>query len=92
MNGSKVKLEADRLWHLLETEFLVCKCEWKKRKIMEALDALEIYEDVEDFLEQTGWGRDNPELQSEEYLINNRICRWIDGRFVYFSRLVWESE
>lgn len=92
MNGSKAKLEADRLWHLLETEFLVCESEREKRKITEALDALEIYEDVEDFLEQTGWGRDNPELQSEEYLINNRICRWIDGKFVYFSRLVWESE
>lgn len=47
---------------------------------------------MEEFLAQTHWQRDNPELADENYLTDNRICRWVYGRFVYFSCLLWESE
>lgn len=42
-------------------------------------------------MDKTGWRRDNPECSSEEYLTGNRICRWVDGTLIYFSRLIWEE-
>ena len=27
----------------------------------------------------------------EFYLTENRVCRWWNGRFIYFSRILWED-
>lgn len=54
--------------------------------------SLIIYENREEFLKQTRWRQDNPELTEERYLTENRICRWIDEKFMYFSRLLWEGD
>lgn len=50
-----------------------------------------VYEDVEEFLEKSGWRRDNPELCSECYLFENHICRKIQGKIWYFSRIQYEN-
>lgn len=50
------------------------------------------YKSVDTFLLDTEWDKDNPECSSEEYLVENRICRWIDGKFGYFSRLLRERD
>jgi len=91
MNGKKVELTEKELHYLLETEFKVKNEEWEIRREKNALICLKVYDSVEDFLKNTGWGKDNPELQSEEYLTENRICRWVDGKLYYFSRLLWET-
>ena len=49
------------------------------------------YEDVEEFLEKSGWRRYNPELCSECYLFENHICRKIQGKIWYFSRIQYEN-
>ena len=59
--------------------------------VLRAANALIPYESVDAFLLDTEWDKDNPECSSEAYLIEKRICRWIDGKFVYFSRLLWEK-
>jgi len=43
------------------------------------------------FLEKSGWRRDNPELCSECYLFENHICRKIQGKIWYFSRIQYEN-
>ena len=53
--------------------------------------ALKSYESVGEFLLKSGWQADNPDCATEEYLTENRICRWIGEAFVYFSRLEWEE-
>ena len=60
--------------------------------VLRAANALIPYESVDAFLLDTEWDKDNPECSSEGYLVENRICSWIDGKFVYFSRLLWERE
>lgn len=60
--------------------------------VLRAVNALIPYESVDAFLLDTGWGKDNPEYGSEEYLVGNYIGRWIEGKFVYFSRLLWEKK
>ena len=42
-------------------------------------------------LEKSGWRRDNPELCSECYLFENHICRKIQGKIWYFSRIQYEN-
>ena len=59
--------------------------------VLRAAHALIPYESVDAFLLDTECDNDNPECSSEAYLIEKRICRWIDGKFVYFSRLLWEK-
>ena len=87
----------NRLWKdgklicVLEQEFGLKKRAWTAEDFKKARSALFVFSDVEAFLSETGWGRDNPEYSSEEYLTAKRICRWIDGRFIYFSRLLWEE-
>lgn len=87
----------NRLWKdgklicVLEHEFNLRKRVWTAEDLKRARSALFTFPDVEAFLSETGWGRDNPEYSSEEYLTAKRICRWIDGRFIYFSRLLWEA-
>ena len=53
-------------------------------KILLAERCIEVYENIEEFLEKSGWRRDNPELCSECYLFENHICRKIQGKIWYF--------
>ncbi len=92
MTGKQWDISDRRLAEVLRTEFGVIINYRKKFELERIKRALFVYKDRRDFLEQSRWGYDNPELADEKYLIQNRICRWIDGRFVYFSRLVWGEE
>ena len=51
----------------------------------------EMINTAEEFLEKSGWRRDNPELCSECYLFENHICRKIQGKIWYFSRIQYEN-
>ena len=53
---------------LLAKEFGLYLKEQEVEKILLAESCIEVYEDVEEFLEKSGWRRDNPELCSECYL------------------------
>lgn len=77
---------------LLMREFGITIRETETQKLMQAADCIEIYVSMEDFLERSGWRRDNPELCEESYLVENRICRYIQGKVWYFSRLRFESQ
>lgn len=91
MNGDKETVLQRTLKEILEQEFLI-KEDWNTEKLEKAGQILEEYDNVEEFLTETGWGRDNPEYMSEEYLTKNRICRWSEGKFLYFSRILWETQ
>ena len=88
MNGDRLEYSQG---NILKKEFLISEDMLKQRSIEEAAEALETYESIEEFLDKTGWRRDNPECSSEEYLTENRICRWVNGNLIYFSRLIWED-
>lgn len=92
MTGNGIGMSPEEIRWLLETEFMAEIGQWNTDAWERAGKALEIYRDVDDFLESTGWGRDNPEIQTEAYLTGNRICRWFKGRLFYFSWLVWDQE
>lgn len=77
---------------LLMREFGITIHETETEKLMLAADCIEIYVSMEDFLERSGWRKDNPELCEESYLVENRICRYIQGKVWYFSRLRFESQ
>ena len=77
--------------NIMKAEFDVDIDYTDRAAVLRAAQALVPYEGVEGFLMFTGWDKDNPECCSEEYLVENRICRWLDGKFVYFSRLLWEK-
>lgn len=91
MNGDRLRFTPERMKEILKTEFLIPEDMLDKMGIEQAAAAMEIYGCIEEFLEKTGWRRDNPEYSSEEYLTGNRICRWVDGNLLYFSWLVWEN-
>lgn len=91
MNG-RLTFEKTELKLLLEQEFLIHTDSFEAAEYAKAQKALFDYENVDEFFEATGWTRDNPELRTEDYLIRNRICRWWNGRFVYFSRILWEDD
>lgn len=76
---------------LLAKEFGLYLKEQEVEKILLAESCIEIYENVEEFLEKSGWRRDNPELCSECYLFENHICRKIQGKIWYFSRIQYEN-
>ena len=76
MTGKEAGMTPEEVKMILETEFMV-QCGWNEEKLDCALEALEIYSDMEEFLAHTGWGKDNPEIQSEMYLTSNRICKWV---------------
>lgn len=90
MNG-KVNFENSELKGLLEQEFLIHTDTFGEAEYTKIRKTLFAYESVYEFYKDTGWAKDNPELRSEEYLIQNRICRWWDGQFIYFSRILWED-
>ena len=90
MNGRNRLWEDEKLICVLEQEFDLKKRVWTAEELKKARNALFAFPDVKAFLSETVWSRDNPECSSEEYLTTERICRWIDGRFIYFSKLLWE--
>ena len=89
-SGKRKQRDQKELRRLLEREFLIYSDTWEKEDVERAEAALAVYESMEDFLEISGWRRDNPELVSEKYLTENHICRWVKNRFVYFSRIIWD--
>lgn len=91
MIGNTIKFDDERLRHLLQEEFGETAGMWDEAAIKRARAALYAYQSVAEFMEDTGWGRDNPEIQNEAYLTGNRICRFVDGQFFYLSRLMWEG-
>ena len=91
MNGNRKDYGNEELIALLEREFMVKEMAWDSDRLAWVRASIQVYDSVEDFWQQTGWKRDNPESCTEEYLTGNRICRWVDGKLVYFSRLIWEA-
>lgn len=91
MTGKEWRISDERLEEILAQEFDIWFDGRDGTQLEKARSAIEIYESLEGFLEQTGWRRDNPELAEECYLTENRICRWVDGKFMYVSKLVWEG-
>lgn len=91
MNG-KLNFEKSELKSLLEQEFFIQTDTFEEAEYRKIRKALFAYESVDEFFKDTGWGKDNPELQSEDYLTGNRVCRWWNGQFIYFSRILWEGE
>ena len=92
MNGRNENWDEKRYQQILEQEFGISIPFWDQEQTIRAKRALFVYGDLKEFLEQSGWARDNPQEVSEEYLTKMRICRWVDGKLVYFSRLIWEGE
>lgn len=76
---------------LLMREFDIHINETDVGRLIAAVGCIEIYDSVEEFLDRSGWKKDNPELCAEAYLLENRICRYIQGNVWYFSRIRFES-
>lgn len=71
--------------YLLEREFDIYIHNDDMEKLELAKNCIEVYETEQEFLDKTGWKRDNPEISEFQYLQNERICRMVDGRVWYFS-------
>ena len=76
---------------LLMREFDIHINETDVDRLIAAAGCIEIYDSIEEFQEKSGWEKDNPELCAKEYLLENRICRYIQGKMWYFSRIRFES-
>ena len=76
---------------IMEVEFGIKLHPDDRKQVREAFRCVQIFDSWQEFYEKTGWGRDNPETDSKEYLTENRICRIIGRRIWYFSRLEWEG-
>lgn len=76
---------------LLLKEFDIHIKEAEEEKIALAKQCVEIYDTPEEFYEKTNWDKDNPEQSSFQYLEENKICRKIQGKIWYFSRIRWEE-
>lgn len=76
---------------LLEREFGLRLNESETEKIELARQSIEIYDNVEEFYEATGWQRDNPEESDLPYLLEHRILAQIQGKMLYFSRIRYED-
>lgn len=50
-----------------------------------------VYDSPEEFYQSTSWARDNPESSDFTYLLEHKICRIIDDKVWYFSRLLYEE-
>lgn len=91
MTGRRYLEGNEALIRVMEQEFHIKKRVWEDLDLKRARQALFVFPDAETFLLETGWAQDNPECASEEYLTQKRIGRWVDGRFLYLSRLLWEE-
>lgn len=76
---------------LLMREFDIHINETDVGRLIAAAGCIEIYDSIEEFLNKSAWKKDNPELCTQEYLLKNRICRYIQGKVWYFSRIRFES-
>lgn len=76
---------------LLRKEFGIYIKETEVEKATLAKQCVEIYSTPEEFYEKTNWDKDNPEQSSFQYLEENKICRRIQGKVWYFSRIRWEE-
>ena len=88
MNDS-LTFEKKELKFLLEREFFIHIDSFEDEDYAKARRAIFVYENADEFFEATGWERNNPELRTEDYLTENRVCRWWNGRFIYFSRIFY---
>ena len=77
---------------LLMREFDIHIKENDSNRLIAAAGCIAIYDSMEEFLEKSGWKRDNPELDEKSYLLDNHICRYIQGKVWYFSRLRYENQ
>lgn len=76
---------------LLRREFDICIRQEDLERAELAKLCIVVYDSPEEFYESTGWARDNPDSCDFSYLLENRICRIIDGKVWYFSRLRYEE-
>lgn len=81
-NNSLVRYSFKRI---LEREFDIFFHDEDIKNLELAKDCIEIYETEQEFFETTGWERDNPECASLKYLMEERVCRIINGEIWYFS-------
>lgn len=77
---------------LMRTEFHLYIREDDIERVLLAQKCIHIYETPEEFLQKSGWRNDNPECSEFSYLERNRICRKIQGKIWYFSRIQYEEE
>ena len=91
MDVKKNTLTRHTFRKLLFQEFGIEIGEEESEKIELAESCIEIYNSMEEFYEKTGWDKDNPEHSSQGYLEQNHICRDIQGKIWYFSRIRWEE-
>ena len=77
---------------LLMREFDIHINETDVSRLIKAAGCIEIYDSLEEFLEKSSWKKDNPELCEKKYLLDNHICRYIQGKsLVFFQASVRES-
>lgn len=76
---------------LLDLEFGIQVKETDIEKLELANACVEIYPSLEEFYNKTNWDKDNPEHCNLTYLQENKICRQIQGKIWYFSRIRWEE-
>ena len=69
---------------LLMREFDIHINETDVGRLIAAAGCIEIYDSLEEFLEKSSWKKDNPELCEKKYLLDNHICRYIQGKVWYF--------
>lgn len=91
MNIEKNTLLKYTFLELLRKEFAIHIKETEVDKATLAKQCVEIYSTPEEFYEKTNWDKDNPEQSSFQYLEENKICRRIQGKIWYFSRIRWEE-
>ena len=91
MNMEKNALVKYTFLKLLLREFGIYVRETEVEKADLAKQCVEIYDTPEEFYEKTNWDKDNPEQRSFQYLEENQICRRIQGKIWYFSRIRWEE-
>ena len=80
------------LLEMLEQEFGVRIGEDELEKIELAKQCIKVYDSPEEFFQSTGWAKANPELSDFQYLLENNICKWIEGKVWYFSRIQFEEQ
>ena len=77
---------------LLMREFDIHIKENDYNRLIAAAGCIEIYDSMEEFLEKSGWERDNPELDEKSYLFDKQIFRYIQGKVWDFFRLRDENQ
>ena len=77
---------------LLMREFDIHINETDVSRLIKAAGCIEIYDSLEEFLEKSSWKKDNPELCEKKNSLDNHICRYIQGKVWYFSRLRYENQ